>query len=716
MPVFTDIYNRIRTNGCVHLTRDEPYSHVVYTNLIWLASYITLILYTTVNLFLVNDLVMVVAATALCNALFISCFLLIRKGHFNAGKHLLIISANLSIAVFDHLNGPEYFTWLMLFAFIPAAPNIFHFKKHFRYIITYMVLPLVYIFASQFYSYAQFDVPVFEVSHKIFFRVFSVILSFLLFVLFTSYMILRSSYKQRKLVQQSLSLQTTLNNGVGAIWSIDNDFNLVAVNKQYSETIAEEFGITGMKIGVNIKACGLWDKFPPDIRQQYHNVLAGMEILTDLSFNNRDFEIKAVAVYDQKQNIIGATFTSRNITANKKFEADLRDAKKKAEDASRAREQFLSNMSHEIRTPLNGIIGLVDILRDERILPGQKENLENLSNLSRHTVQLVNNILDFAKIEAGMASLDSKRFGLKNFIRKINSIFSTTTKLKGIGFKITVTGTDDIYVKGDEVSLSQVLINLIGNAIKFTEHGTVELSVTIRESEESPCYHLDFCVIDTGIGIKKEHFSKIFEGFNQADQKTTRKYGGTGLGLSISDKILSLMNSQLMVESEFGKGSRFFFSVALQKSSYMRPAKPLAESLIKKAILPGIKILLAEDNSINQIVAQRILEKWQSKVTVVDNGLQAFEAIKQNQYNIVLMDLDMPVMDGYESLGLIKTVCPEMPVIALTAASFDDMDAFLKKKGFNGVVQKPFVKDDLFNAITSLIEASGQLVANDSVS
>jgi CheY-like chemotaxis protein len=320
-------------------------------------------------------------------------------------------------------------------------------------------------------------------------------------------------------------------------------------------------------------------------------------------------------------------------------------------------------------------------------------------------VQLVNNILDFAKIEAGKASLDSKRFNVKKFIKKINAVFITSTKLKGIGFKTTISGNDDIYIKGDEVSLSQVLINLIGNAIKFTEHGTVELKIDIDDAKEAPHHILKFSVIDSGIGIKKEHFSKIFEGFNQADQKTTRKYGGTGLGLSISDKILRLMNSQLKLESEFGKGSCFYFSVCLEKSSYIRHIKSIPAETIKNRILPNIKILLAEDNVINQLVATKILEKWQTRVTVVDNGLNALQAAKENDFDIILMDLDMPVMDGYESLSLIKAIKPQIPIIALTAASFDDMDNFLQKKGFNGVVQKPFVKDNLFYSIMNLVES-----------
>ncbi|MEO6540786.1 MAG: ATP-binding protein, partial [Ferruginibacter sp.] len=635
---------KVRNNGCEYVPKGRSYGHTVYANLILMSTYFAVCIYTTVNLFFIDFSLLFILITVFFHTLFISCFFAIKKGFITLGKHLLIIAANLSIAVYDHLNGPGMLTFLILFAFIPTALNIFDFKKQFFTILFYLLLPLAYIFFSQFYSYNYFKAPVLDVHNKTLFKVFTIIEAFSLAIIFAFYMILRSKYKQNKLINQGLCLQTTLNNSIGAIWSIDTDFNLIAVNQKYTDSIEEEFGIREMSLGKNIKRTGLWLKFSPAVKQQYIDVLNGHEILHEIKINNKDFQISGVPIFNEKGKIIGATYTSRDITEDKIFENDLKEAKKKAEEASKAKEQFLSNMSHELRTPLNGIVGIVDILRDEKYLKGQKENFENLSNLSQHTVELVNNILDFAKIEAGKASLENKRFNLKKFIKKINSIFCTAAKLKGIHFQINVTGNEDIHVRGDETSLSQVLINIIGNAIKFTEQGTVELIIHIKEQEDLGSYNLHFSVKDSGIGIKKEHFNKIFEGFNQVDQKNTRKYGGTGLGLSISDKILQLMDSKLMMESEFGKGSRFYFSLKLDKSSYISPLKFIPTDTIENRILPKIKILLAEDNAINQLVATKILEKWQSTVTVVDNGLKAFEAVKENDFDIILMDLDMPVM------------------------------------------------------------------------
>ena len=196
---------------------------------------------------------------------------------------------------------------------------------------------------------------------------------------------------------------------------------------------------------------------------------------------------------------------------------------------------------------------------------------------------------------------------------------------------------------------------------------------------------------------------KIFESFSQADQHTTRRFGGTGLGLSIADKILSLMNSQLMVESEYGKGSSFWFDVVLLKSSYELPKK---KSLTAQNTdtLSNVKILLAEDNKVNQIVANRILQKWKANVFIASNGQEAVDLTQQHKFDIILMDLDMPVMDGYESTSIIKEQFPEMPVIALTAAAFDDMNNYLVSKGFTEVVQKPFVPEDLYSKIATAIQ------------
>ncbi len=677
---------------------------IVYTNMIWMASYMGVILHTMVVLFFVPvPLPTFLFITVLIHLSYITCFLLVRHNLSHTGKHLLIISTYIAIGTVDHLFGKNTFTFMHLFAFLPAAMNMFSFKKNKLTVILYTSFPLAYTLISRLAEYQYSSFTQFSTASVTFLTAVNLVLAFMLFVSFATYMVLNNQAKQQKLLLQSIGLQATLDNSAGAIWSIDKNFYLMATNTKYAESLEKEFGVTGLKRGINIKQHLIWEKLPLSLKNQYYAVLAGQEIQHEIILNGRYYEIKGVPIYDTKGNIGGATFDSRDITVKKKAEKMLLKAKKAAEDATIAKTRFLSNMSHELRTPLNGIIGITRIMQDEKMLPDQLSNFRTLQDLSEHTLQIINNILDLSKIEAGKASLDNHRFNLRRFINKINSIFSGTAQLKGIKFIIEINGQADIYVRGDEVRLSQVLINLIGNAFKFTEKGSITFKTDISESDSTGFYKVQFAVTDTGIGIKKEHISKIFESFSQADSRTTRSFGGTGLGLSIAEKILNLMNSHIIVESECGKGSAFKFDLSLTKSSYI-PLKKELRVIPDDNELQSMRILLAEDNKVNQLVAVRILEKWKSRVTVACNGKEAVEYVHQKKYDVILMDLDMPVMDGYESTAIIKESFPGIPVIALTAASFDDMDNYLMNKGFSDVVQKPFIPDDLYNKIMSVIK------------
>jgi CheY-like chemotaxis protein/nitrogen-specific signal transduction histidine kinase len=701
---FYTAINFIRTNGCQHLQDGCSTRQAVYTNMIWLATYLTFIIHTSITtLFIPVPLLSFFIVTSFIHIIYISCFLLIKFNYAQAGKHLLITGTYIAVAVFDHASNKETYTYLYLFAFLPTAMNIFSLDKNRISIGIYLLLPLIYTLVSKLYSYTYPHFPAFAPASVALLSSLTLILAFTLFLLFAGYMILNNIAKQKKLLVQSISLQATLDNSAAAIWSIDENFKLTAANIKYLESINNEFGESNLKPGLNLKEHPLWQKLPATFRQQYYTVLSGKELVQEIELNGKFYEIKGVPIYDTTGSIHGATFGSRDITATKMAENTLLKAKKIAEDASKAKARFLSNMSHELRTPLNGIIGITRIMQDEKCLPEQVTNFNTLQDLSEHTLQIVNNILDFAKIEAGKASLESKRFNLRRFIDKINSIFSGTAQLKGIKFIVETESQADIFLKGDEVRLSQVLINLIGNAFKFTEKGSVTLKVNVTDLANSEFYKVRFAVIDTGIGIKAENLGKIFESFSQADSDTTRRFGGTGLGLSIADKIINLMNSRLQVESEYKKGTTFFFEVELPKSSFLHE-KNVMPLFKNNDVSLNVNILLAEDNKINQIVACRILQKWQSVVTIASNGKEAADCVQKNKFDVILMDLDMPVMDGYESISIIRKEFPEIPVIALTAASFDDMNNYLFNKGFSEVVQKPFVPEDLYNKIVSAIK------------
>ncbi len=699
-----NIFTFIKTNGCANLPQGASVRQLIYTNLIWAATYLAFIIHSLVITFFIPvPLASFLTISGFIHLGYIGTFLLIRYNRTDLGKHAFVITTYITVGVCDHLFQLQTFTFLYFLAFLPAALNIFSFKKDKVTLILYNIFPLIYILVTRLYVYQY---PVFtELNPKtiLLLSTVNIIQTFILFVFFARYMIINNHAKQKKLLIQSIGLQATLDNSAAAIWSIDTDFNLMAVNVKYTESIEKEFGVTGLTRGVNIKKHLIWQKLPPSLKAQYHSVLSGQEVQQEIMLNGRYFEIKGMPVFDTKGKIGGATFGSRDITTKKNTVEALLKAKKAAEDASLAKARFLSNMSHELRTPLNGIIGITRIMQDEQILPEQASNFRTLQDLSEHTLQIINNILDLAKIEAGKATLDENRFNLRRFLDKINSIFAGTAQLKGLKFTIEVTGQADAFVKGDEVRLSQVLINLIGNAFKFTEKGNIKLLVNISDPVNNQHLKVRFAISDTGIGIKKENLDKIFESFSQADTRTTRSFGGTGLGLSIAEKILNLMNATITVESEYESGSTFWFDLLLVKSS-VDPVQKIQPVLRDSNQLSHMNILLAEDNKVNQLVAARILQKWKSHVIIASNGEEAVAHTQNHRFDVILMDLDMPVMDGYESAAIIKTIYPDIPVIALTAASFDDMNRYLLNKGFCEVVQKPFVPEDLYNKIVAAVQ------------
>jgi signal transduction histidine kinase/CheY-like chemotaxis protein len=666
-------------------------------NSIWASTYITLFIFSCIIILLLQYVEQIfVFSTLILHVLFWIVRLLIKKGSHHIAKHLFLCTTYVMLIFYDDYFGKQSLTQIYFIAFLPTVLSLFSVKDNKVSIILYTVSPLIILLLSESFTVKWYPLNNSPVLLVQFVRYYNIVMSFSLAVIYSIYIVYVNVLKQSKLLKQKISLQTTLDNAVGAIWSIDKNYNLITLNKQFAEFATATFSVQNLKAGFNIKSFIYDEAYVEVWTQFYEKVFLGESFTEVFKYKDQTFEFKAKPIIDNDCKIIGATFNSRDITRKVDSEKILIEAKQNAEVASEARSRFLSNMSHEIRTPLNGIVGLSNIMLDENHLVEQKKNLETLQELSEHTLQLVNNILDFSKLDAGKTKLDKAPFSLKQLVTQMDSMFSLAAKQKKLELTIEANIVDDVYVKGDAVRLSQVLINLLSNAIKFTEKGNVNLSVMYTDLPESNQCEIKFAVIDTGIGIKNRHIAKIFESFTQADVETTRKFGGTGLGISISDKILQLMNSKLLVDSELNKGSTFYFTVILDKA--------IKKELNSNQISVGgvidekldIKVLIAEDNMINQKVAKQIIQKWGVTVSVVDNGEQAVNFFKTDMVDIILMDLDMPIMDGYEATALIKHQYPDLPIIALTAASFDDMENFLIKKGFDDVVQKPFLPKTLY--------------------
>lgn len=372
----------------------------------------------------------------------------------------------------------------------------------------------------------------------------------------------------------------------------------------------------------------------------------------------RTLEISAYLMNDQEGKPVGFRGVARDITEKKQTE-EMRRAKLAAEDANRAKSRFLANMSHEIRTPLNGIIGMTELAMATDMDSNQRKILQTLQTESNALLGIISDILDFSKIEAEMLELEEIPFDLTGMVDALVSSFAHTAKQKGLDFKAHLAPEVPAGVTGDPGRLRQILTNLVGNALKFTEKGEITIDINVAEDLGKRA-KLRFLVRDTGIGIPKEKLETIFESFTQADSSTTRKYGGTGLGTTISKQLAEMMGGEIGVESEVGSGSCFWFTAVLTREP-MDAAAPIKRNEEEYARARQAtnqrkpsKILLVEDYPTNQDVAMSHLRAAGYDVDLAENGLQAVDLFRQNQYNLILMDVQMPVMDGYEATRQIR--------------------------------------------------------------
>ena len=387
----------------------------------------------------------------------------------------------------------------------------------------------------------------------------------------------------------------------------------------------------------------------------------------------------------------------KHIASLEQAELAILQAKEKAEKAAAAKTRFMSNMSHELRTPLNAIIGTTHLLMQDHELLQESEHFKILKDSSEHMLHLVNEVLDFNKLDEGKLEFVKESFDLARMLQQAADTVTTTIQQKNIRlFLETATLPPDKKVVGDELRLKQVILNLLSNAVKFTETGSVTLKAHVNHLTESGA-EIYFAVTDTGIGIPPEKMFLIFDSFTQADAETTRKYGGSGLGLSICQELVRKMGGQLQVNSEPGKGSTFYFILSL--SFAQRPIIVPKERLRGLKQLNGIKILLVEDNMVNMKIARRFLHSWGASINTAENGLIAWELFQQESFDLLLVDLEMPLMDGKALLAQVRAINKDIPAIAFTAAVYENMYDDLQRYGFNGYLHKPFRPDEMHRNI-----------------
>ncbi|MDD1740539.1 MAG: PAS domain S-box protein, partial [Methanothrix sp.] len=515
---------------------------------------------------------------------------------------------------------------------------------------------------------------------------------------------------ERKEAESQVTFQASLLNQVrNAVIATDLDGKIIYWN-HFSEILyqwkADE--VLGRSIADTI--------VPAQRRQIIREV---MEEIVRCGYLEREFVVQrkdgslfpALYVFnmlkDQKGRNMGFASVSIDLTERKRVEDDLLLAKERAESATRAKSQFLANMSHEIRTPMNAVIGLTSLLLNTPINPEQRDYIETIRSSGDSLLAVISDILDFSKIEGGMLELESKPFDLQRVLEDSMSMVASAARGKGLDLSYSLEPDVPRQVLGDQGRLKQILVNLLGNAVKFTEKG--EISATVSTSGPSRGRHgleeIMFAVKDTGIGISKEHMARLFQSFSQADPSTTRKYGGTGLGLVISKNLAERMGGRIWAESETGKGSVFYFTVKARASPGLLPAP-------QEDILPGplaefdgqgksdLRILLAEDNAVNQMVALRMLERLGYRADTAVNGQEVLQALQNRSYDIVLMDVQMPEMDGLEAARRIRSSKSGQPyIIAMTAHAMKGDREVCMEAGMNDYVSKPVRMEELRAAI-----------------
>ncbi len=424
-----------------------------------------------------------------------------------------------------------------------------------------------------------------------------------------------------------------------------------------------------------------------------------------IQFQNRNNEltwldISLKKVKDDSGNATGYIGSIWDITEQKKIERSLVQAKEREALANKAKDEFLSTITHEIRTPLNAVIGTSHLLLLEDHMQSQLENLNVLKHSSEHLLSLVNDILDFGKIESGNIELEEITFNLKNRLKGLTATYDKLAYENKIGFSVNYDNRIPDFLVGDCTRLSQILTNLLSNAVKFTPKGQVALSINLISQNKNNA-KLNFEVIDTGIGIPKEKQKKIFEAFTQADLNTSRKYGGTGLGLSISRKLAQLMNSDIKLKSEPGVGSVFSFDLNFRIGSQeFNDIKE--ENLDTERQLENLSVLVAEDNKVNILMIKKFLTKWSADFEIVENGLQAVERCQKKTYDVVLMDILMPEMNGFEATKAIRKFDNNTTIIALSASSGTHMEDEFIKAGMDGHIGKPFNPNLLFEILQNV--------------
>lgn len=499
---------------------------------------------------------------------------------------------------------------------------------------------------------------------------------------------------QKMLEESQFNLNTLINVSDDAIILLDANGTILLQNTTFAKLHKQK----------NVVGKRLFDVLPEEIQEIvekfFHNVVETRKIASYENYvYKKDWWVTLYPIFNKYGELHRVALYARDITQQKKI-LNLEKNLQVAKNSAFVKQQFLSNMSHEMRTPMNGIIGMTELLLKTPLTPLQSDYVNTISESSQTLLALINDILDLSRIESGKMPIHLHEVVLVDFRQKISNLFLQTAIAKGIDFKVVFSEKLPERILIDEKRLLQVIINLVGNAMKFTHEGTVEVRAHLTSKKQNRC-EVKFSVSDTGIGIEKEFLKGVFEEFTQMDHSKTRKYDGSGLGLSISKKIVELLGGKIGVESVKGKGSIFWFTITAE--TVQGEKRQSAKKSNFEFVPLGLNLLIVEDKVINRKVASLILQSMGCKAEFAENGLIGVEKILKNNYDAVLMDIQMPVMDGLTAVKVLRKKQKKLPlIIGLSAEAMEgDAEKYIAQ-GMDDYLTKPLIPQKLYQKLSAL--------------
>lgn len=533
--------------------------------------------------------------------------------------------------------------------------------------------------------------------------------------LYKTNMVLRSDIlaKSKAFKKVNKQLDFVINHAGVVIFQVDKYGRLVFLNQAWES-------ITGFSIGesknrhfknfIHLLSKESLVRFNKLLKSSANKITDNFRLITPQGADQKWIKLTINYLYNSKNEYTGGIGIIVDISRLKGIELKLRESEIKERRANDAKDDFLSIMSHEIRTPLNGVLGISHILLMNKYLPEQKEQIIALKYASEHLLNLVNNILDYSKIESGNILLNQSEFSLSELLEGLKINYLNKANEKGLSFIIQIDPFIPNILTGDLTRLHQILHNLLSNAFKFTTHGFVKLEV-ITEKTENETIDVTFRISDSGKGIGPDKMEIIFNKFTQEDSNIAQDYGGTGLGLTICKQLITLMNSTLKVKSTIEKGSSFWFTLTFKANAtpQLKEQNTQLRTLSHQwsdSSLKGITILVVDDNEINNLVISKIFRAWGINFVFATNGLEAIDLFKNTVYDLILMDLQMPELDGFETckkIRLLELGQKHTPIIALSASSESSSVKKAKQVGMDDFVRKPFKPTELFRTISKLI-------------